>query len=123
MFAISPTAVALTLMGVGYWLVPYLTGRQLVGRRIALASAWLYTIGVLVFARGMISGGLEGMPRRTFMAQATYSSDAWRLPGILTGIGGSMMFIGVMLFFLVIGAILWILGSMDRGVGGRRHYF
>lgn len=24
---------------------------------------------------------------------------------------------------VVVGAILWILGSMDRGIGGRRHYF
>jgi hypothetical protein len=24
---------------------------------------------------------------------------------------------------VVVGAILWILGSMDRGVGGRRHYW
>lgn len=106
------TAVALTLMGVGYWLIPYLTGRQLVGRRIALGSAWLYTIGVLVFARGMISGGLEGMPRRTFIAEATYSSEAWRLPGILTAVGGTTMFIGVMLFFFVIGATI-VAGKKD----------
>jgi hypothetical protein len=24
---------------------------------------------------------------------------------------------------VVVGAILWILGSMDRGIGGRRHYY
>lgn len=29
--------------------------------------------------------------------------------------------IGIVL--IIIGAILWLLGSMDRGVGGRRHYF
>jgi cytochrome c oxidase subunit I len=97
------TAVALTLMGVGYWLVPYLTRRALVGRRVALASSWIYAIGVLIFARGMISGGLEGMPRRTFLAEASYFSEAWVLPGILTGIGGTLMFLGVMLFFVVIG--------------------
>lgn len=97
------TAVALTLMGVGYWMVPYLTRRALFSRRLALASSWIYTIGVLIFARGMISGGLEGMPRRTFLAEATYSSGAWRLPGILTGVGGTIMFVGVMLFFVVIG--------------------
>jgi cytochrome c oxidase subunit I len=102
------TAVALTLMGVAYWLIPYLTGRQLYSRRIALASSWVYTIGILIFARGMISGGLAGMPRRTFMAEATYSSPAWRLPGILTGVGGTLMFIGVMLFFVVIGLTLAI---------------
>jgi cytochrome c oxidase subunit 1 len=97
------TAVALTLMGVAYWLVPYLSGRGLYSRGLALASSWVYTIGILVFARGMISGGLHGMPRRTFMAEATYFAPEWRLPGILTGVGGTLMFIGVMLFFLVIG--------------------
>ena len=50
----------------------------------------MYTIGILIFARGMISGGLHGMPRRTFMAQATYYDPAWRLPGILTGVGGTL---------------------------------
>jgi len=97
------TAVALTLMGIAYWLIPFLTERQLWSRKLALASSWIYTIGVLVFARGMISGGLEGMPRRTFMAEATYSSPDWVLPGIITGVGGSMMFVGVMLFFIVVG--------------------
>ena len=29
--------------------------------------------------------------------------------------------IGIIL--LVIGAVLWLLGSMDRAVGGRRHYW
>jgi cytochrome c oxidase subunit 1 len=97
------TAVALTLMGVAYWLIPYLTGRGLYSRRLALASSWTYAIGILIFARGMIAGGLHGMPRRTFLAEATYFDPEWRLPGILTGIGGTVMFIGVMLFFLVIG--------------------
>jgi cytochrome c oxidase subunit 1 len=58
---------------------------------------------VLIFARGMISGGLAGMPRRTFLAEATYSSPSWALPGVLTGIGGTLMFIAVILFFLTIG--------------------
>ncbi len=96
------TAVALTLMGVAYWLVPYLTGRGLWSRKLALVSSWTYTLGILIFARGMISGGLHGMPRRTFMATATYDSPSWHLPGILTGIGGSIMFLGVMMFFVVI---------------------
>jgi cytochrome c oxidase subunit I len=100
------TAVALTLMGVAYWLIPYLTGRVLWGRRVALASSWIYTIGVLIFARGMISAGLEGMPRRIFRAQATYNNPLWDLGGALTGIGGTLMFVGVMLFFLVIGMTL-----------------
>jgi cytochrome c oxidase subunit 1 len=97
------TAVALTLMGVAYWLIPYLTGRGLYSRKLGLASTWFYAIGVLIFARGMISAGLEGMPRRIFRAQATYDNPAWDLGGMLTGIGGTLMFIGVMLFFLTVG--------------------
>jgi len=106
------TAVALTLMGVAYWLIPYLSQRRLFGNGLALASSWIYTIGVLIFARGMIDGGLHGMPRRTFMAEANYRSPAWELPGILTGIGGTMMFIGVMLFFAVIGLTI-VLGKRE----------
>ncbi len=96
------SAVALTLMGVAYWMIPYLTGRQLWGRRWANASSWIYTIGVFIFARGMISAGLDGMPRRIYRAQATYTSPAWDLGGALTGIGGTLMFIGILVFFIVI---------------------
>jgi len=42
------------------------------------------------------------------------------LLGVLLGI--SILYtIGVVL--LVIGVVLWVLGSMQRGVGGRRHYW
>ncbi len=101
------TAVALTLMGVAYWLIPYLTGRALFSRKMALASSWIYTIGVLIFARGMISAGLEGMPRRIFRAQASYNNPSWDLGGMLTGIGGTLMFVAVMLFFLVVGLTIF----------------
>ncbi len=96
------TAVALTLMGVGYWMVPYLTNRELWGRRVALVSSWMYLIGVFIFARGMISAGLEGLPRRIFRAQAAYDNPAWDFGGILTGIGGTLMFVAILLFFIVI---------------------
>jgi cytochrome c oxidase subunit 1 len=96
------SAVALTFIGVAYWMVPYLTGRKLWGRKVALASSWIYATGLLIFARGMISAGLAGMPRRIFRAQATYDDPAWNLGGTLTGIGGSLMFVGILLFFLVI---------------------
>ncbi|MDX1395537.1 MAG: cbb3-type cytochrome c oxidase subunit I [Gemmatimonadota bacterium] len=101
------SAVALTLMGVAYWLIPYLSDRKLWGPKVALAQAWIYTIGVLIFARGMISGGLEGMPRRTFLAEANYTKDSWGLAGALTGIGGTLMTIGALLFFVVILMTVW----------------
>lgn len=97
------SAVALTLVGVAYWMIPYLTGRALWGRKLAVASSWIYTIGVLIFARGMAQAGLEGMPRRIYRAMATYDKPSWELGGILTGVGGTLMFIGLFAFFIVIG--------------------
>ena len=42
------------------------------------------------------------------------------LLGLLLGIG-ILYTIGIIL--IVVGAVLWILGSTNRGVGGRRHYY
>ncbi|MGD2069968.1 MAG: cbb3-type cytochrome c oxidase subunit I [Gemmatimonadota bacterium] len=110
------SAVALTFMGIAYWLIPYLTDRQLWGRKLAVAQAWVYTIGVLIFARGMISGGLNGMPRRSFFAEATYADqiDGVALAGALTGIGGSLMTLGAVLFFVVI-AMTIVAGRKGEG--------
>jgi len=96
------SAVALSIIGIAYWLVPYLTDRKLWGRKLAVAQSWIYTIGVLIFSRGLISGGLEGMPRRTYMAEATYSGEGWELAGALTGIGGSLMTLSIVMFFIVL---------------------
>jgi hypothetical protein len=40
--------------------------------------------------------------------------------GFLLGVG-ILWTIGIVL--IVIGLVLWLLGSMERGIGGRRHYF
>ncbi len=96
------SAVTLTYMGVAFWLIPYLTGRGLWSRGQALTSAWVYTIGVLIFSRGLISAGLEGMPRRIFRVAAAYTDPAWDLGGMLAGIGGTLMFFGIAQFFVVI---------------------
>ncbi len=42
------------------------------------------------------------MPRRTDMVHATYGLAAWKIPGILTGIGGTLMFASAMLFFFIL---------------------
>ena len=95
------TAVALTIIGVCYWLVPFLSGKKLFQPRLALIQGWLWAIGVLIFARGQISGGLEAMPRRTAIGEAAYELPGWDLSNALTAIGGSMMGISGALFFIV----------------------
>jgi len=112
------SAVTLTYMGIAFWLIPYLTGRGLWSRGQALSSAWIYAIGVLIFARGMIGAGLEGMPRRIFRVAATYNNPAWDLGGTLTAIGGALMFFGIAQFFIVIAMTTWAgpLGGHPRDV-------
>lgn len=95
-------AVTLTIMGIAYWLVPYFTGHQLWGRKVALAQAWLWTIGVLIFARGQMSGGIDGMPRRSAIGEAPYTQLLnWGLSNQLTALGGMVMGISGLLFFVV----------------------
>ncbi len=102
------SAVTMSFFGIAYWLIPYLTRRELVGKGMALLSSWVYFIGVLVMARGLISGGLDGMPRRTLIMEAPYSKEGWELAGLLTGLGGTLMFIGGVLFFAVLaGTVLF----------------
>lgn len=97
------TAVALSLMGISYWLVPYLTGKALWGRELALAQGWLWAIGMLVFSRGQIAGGLAGMPRRTAIGLAPYAAEmpAWTVDNFMTAIGGLVMVVSGALFFAV----------------------
>jgi hypothetical protein len=42
------------------------------------------------------------------------------LLGLVLGIG-ILYTIGIVL--IIVGAVLWVLGSMNRSVGGRRHYW
>jgi len=96
------SAVVMTFMGIAYWMVPWLKGRKLWGGKLAVVQSWVYFIGVMALARGLISAGLEGAPRRTFLAGATYGKDTWQLAGYWSAAGGTLMFIGAMLFFLIL---------------------
>jgi cytochrome c oxidase subunit I len=101
------TAVALSVIGICYWFVPYLTQRRLYAPKLALWQAWLWAIGVLIFARGQMSGGLDGQPRRTMIGEAAYHLPGWDLANWLTAIGGVVMTISGLLFFIVmIGTLL-----------------
>lgn len=96
------SAVAMTFMGIAYWLIPWLKGRRLWGAKLAVAQSWLYFVGVMILSRGLISAGLEGAPRRTFIAGATYGKESWKLAGYWSAAGGTLMFVSAMLFFLIL---------------------
>jgi cytochrome c oxidase subunit 1 len=87
-------------MGITYWLVPHLVGRALWSRGLALKQVWLWTIGMTVFSASLHGLGMQGMPRRTMISMATYIQPEWHTQMLLVGIGGSVMFISALIFFL-----------------------
>jgi cytochrome c oxidase subunit I len=87
------------IMGVTFWMIPHLTGKPLQKVKIALASAWTWFVGVMIFAVGMHWLGLEGAPRRVALATASYNNPLWVTPEAITAIGGSVMFVGAILYF------------------------
>jgi cytochrome c oxidase subunit 1 len=93
-------AVTLTYMGIAYWLVPYLTGRALWSRGLALAQAWLWFVGMLIFSTTLHQLGLMGMPRRTMISQAAYFQPEWRALLPWVGVGGTLLFVSGVLFLL-----------------------
>lgn len=106
------TAVALTIMGVGYWLVPHLTGKRLWARGLAVVQPWLWFGGVLLFSRGLMAAGLDGQPRRVPVSLMAYAEKSWKLWDLLTAVGGTVMFLSGSLFLLVIvGTLLQRKGS------------
>jgi heme/copper-type cytochrome/quinol oxidase subunit 1 len=49
------------------------------------------------------------MPRRTAISLIDYPEPhAWKLAGILIGIGGSLMFAGVVVFFVIVAATVLV---------------
>ena len=94
------TAVALTFMGISYWLVPHLAGRALWSRGLALAQVWLWFGGMLIFSPTLHELGMRGMPRRTAIGHISYMQPQWETLLPLVGIGGAILFLSALLFFL-----------------------
>ena len=94
------TAVTLSFMGITYWLVPVLRGRALWSRHLALTQAWLWFGGMALFSFALHDLGLLGMPRRTMLSLATYIQPQWRSIMPLVAIGGTIMFLSSLLYFV-----------------------
>ena len=94
------TAVTLSFMGITYWLVPYLAGRPLWSRRLGLAQVWLWFGGMIIFSNALHRLGLMGMPRRTMIGASAYLQPEWKAALPLVGVGGTILFVSGMLYFL-----------------------
>ena len=94
------TAVTLSFMGITYWLVPMLRGRALWSRPLALAQVWSWVIGMVIFSNALHRLGLMGAPRRTMLGAAPYVQPEWKAALPLVGIGGTILTVSALLYFL-----------------------
>ena len=95
------SAVTLSFMGITYWMVPYLTGRALWRPQVALAQAWVWFVGMIIFSNAMHVLGLLGAPRRTPLGDATYVPDEWNGHLLRSSIGGAILLVSVILYGVV----------------------
>ncbi len=97
------SGVTLTFIGVLYWLVPHLTGKKLWGAKAAIAQAWVWFVGMIIFSNGLHRLGLLDAPRRTMLGVANdnYGAADWLFPRLQVGIGGMILFVSVLLFVVV----------------------
>jgi cytochrome c oxidase subunit I len=94
------TAVTLSYMGITYWLVPHLSGRALWSRRLALVQVWMWVVGMVIFSSALHQLGLLGMPRRTMIGASAYMQPEWRSLLPLVGIGGTLLTLSALIYFL-----------------------
>ncbi len=100
------TMTALVFMGVSFWLLPHLTGRKLYSPKLALASVWLWFIGMAVWALGGHWAGLHGVPRRTWVSALPHAQyeqlyGSAHFPLLLVGIGGVILAFASVAFYVV----------------------
>lgn len=95
------SAATMTFFGISYWLVPYIVGKPLWQPKIAVASSWIYFIGMLIFSNAMHTVGLLGAPRRVPLGLAPYVPSEWSALLWRVGLGGTIMYIGLILYVVV----------------------
>ena len=128
------TASAMSFMGIAFWMLPHLTGRRLLSRRLALVAVWLWFTGMSIFALGMHWAGLHSVPRRawvSFLPHSVYERvyGTAHLPLSLVAIGGMVLGLATICFYAVfIGSLMTgQLGAPEpipfaQAFGGRESY-
>jgi cytochrome c oxidase subunit 1 len=103
------SAVALTFMGTGYWLVPRLVQRELELSLLAKVQPYLWFLGMNLFSLANHITGLQGMPRRVFDPSYLGAAVAteWRGLTAISALGGLLLFVSASFFLLVmLGTVL-----------------
>ncbi|MCM3272273.1 b(o/a)3-type cytochrome-c oxidase subunit 1 [Paenibacillus elgii] len=104
------TSVALTFFGITYWLIPAMLGREMTPlmHRMGIIQTIVWMVGMFFMSGAMHTVGLLGSPRRTAFTTYQDSADAvgWMPYHVAMAIGGTILFIGVVLMIINIVMLL-----------------
>ena len=105
--------VFLSYIGMTLFLVAKLMGKKIRLPRWNVSVPYIWTLGIMVFSTGLFIGGAGGEPRRTNMGltytnpqSPLYHAD-WQTAKILGSVGGIIMTIAALIFFVVFFATLF----------------
>lgn len=116
----GPTFLA--ILGGGLYIISNLFRKEVRLKRLATMVPYLWTIGVFIFSTGLMWGGLLGEPRRTNMGLSyldpespLYRAD-WVPTTTLGLLGGIIMFISFLFFFISFWATLVSPATQESGI-------
>lgn len=104
------TPVAMTFMGVTFWLIPYLTGRKMTKsiQKLAFIQIFTWAIGMLLMSTAQHVLGLFGAPRRTaYSGYNDHPSALEWFDGLLSShvtmaVGGTILFLSASLLIYIV---------------------
>jgi cytochrome c oxidase subunit I len=105
--------VFLAYIGMSLFLVATLTGKDIKFPTWNVWVPYIWTLGIMIFSTGLFIGGAAGEPRRTNMGlsytdpQSHLYHPDWQVAKILGSIGGTIMTIAALMFFVVFFATLF----------------
>ena len=105
--------VFLSYIGMTLFLVTKLTGKQIRLPRWNVWVPYIWTLGIMIFSTGLFIGGAGGEPRRTNMGltytdpQSPLYEPGWQYAKYLGSLGGTIMTIAGLMFFIVFFATLF----------------
>lgn len=110
----------LAFMGLAYYLVPLIFQREFYLKKLARIQPYLFGLGIVIMSFGMSFAGSYGVPRRHWdiefsgsILSAGFDAIAYVMLG-LVGIGGTIAFLGLILFIgLVVAAVFF--GRSNEG--------
>jgi len=104
--------IFLSYIGMSLFLVAKLVGKEIKLPRWNVWVPYIWTLGIMIFSTGLFIGGASGEPRRSNMGltytnpqSPLYHAD-WQIAKMLGSIGGTIMTIAALIFFIIFFATL-----------------